>query len=387
MALAMALTTTLGWSPAQAAESLREALHTLASASPHTDSQEPLREAWQVAVSVPVGDLPQLFSAMRQADVLGANWLRAAIDAVVERQLAQGHSMSPDLFEKIVVDRSHSPQARRLAFEWLTKLAPSRRSPLLEGMLDDPSLELRYDAVAKLLAEAEAQTSPDTKVALLQECLHAARDVEQIKACAASLQAAGTQVDLAQVLGFLTQWRVIGPFDNRDLAGFAAEFGPQRERDFARKYPGKDKDVAWQEHITDEEFAVVDLNKVLGDDKEVVAYAVTTLQSPQAQPAQVRLGSKNAPQVWVNGTLVGRFEVYHAGYDIDQYVMPVDLQAGENEILVKICQNAKRQSWEREWQFHLRVTDAQGTPIGRRPGHSSGEADQGPPSANSETQP
>src|SRR6185436_3406270 len=85
--------------------------------------------------------------------------------------------------------------------------------------------------------------------------------------------------------------------------------------------------------------------------------------SERAQPVELRLGGKNSWKVWLNGKyLFGRDE-YHLNEEIDQYRMPVQLEAGRNTILVKVCQNAQTEDWAEEWEFQLRVTDSLGTPI------------------------
>ena len=58
--------------------------------------------------------------------------------------------------EKFLVDRRHAPRSRRLAYEWLVRVDPAAADRLLPGMLDDPSLELRRDAVAQLLEQGQA---------------------------------------------------------------------------------------------------------------------------------------------------------------------------------------------------------------------------------------
>jgi hypothetical protein len=39
------------------------------------------------------------------------------------------------------------------------------------------------------------------------------------------------------------------------------------------------------------------------------------------------------------------------------------LKAGRNVILVKCCQNEQKEDWTKSWDFQLRVTDVQGTPV------------------------
>jgi hypothetical protein len=85
--------------------------------------------------------------------------------------------------------------------------------------------------------------------------------------------------------------------------------------------------------------------------------------SDKARPAEIRLGCKNGWKVWLNGKFLFGRDEYHTGAEIDQFRLPVQLRAGTNVLLVKCTQNAQTEDWTKEWEFQLRVTDAQGTPI------------------------
>ena len=89
----------------------------------------------------------------------------------------------------------------------------------------------------------------------------------------------------------------------------------------------------------------------------------TEFVSETARPAELRLGCKNAWKVWLNGKLLFSRDEYHRGMQIDQYRMPVELEAGRNTILVKACQNEQVESWTVEWEFQLRVCDKLGTAL------------------------
>ena len=108
---------------------------------------------------------------------------------------------------------------------------------------------------------------------------------------------------------------------------------------------------------------MVDFNKPFGMLKEVVGYAYTTFESESARPVELRLGCKNAWKIWLNGELVFGRDEYHRGMRIDQYRLPAQLKAGENTILVKLCQNEQTEEWTVQWQFQLRVCDASGTAV------------------------
>ena len=80
------------------------------------------------------------------------------------------------------------------------------------------------------------------------------------------------------------------------------------------------------------------------------------MTSPDEQGVQLRFGSDDKAKVWLNGE-----EVFtHIKSDvrgIDQHVIPVSLEAGENSILVKVCDETA------SWGFYLRFTDTNGKPF------------------------
>ena len=92
---------------------------------------------------------------MDGAGPLAANWLRAAVDAIAERQLQRNAKLPIAELEEFLSQDQHDPRARRLAYEWIARGDPTAPDRLIPRMLDDPSLELRRDAVARVLAAAE----------------------------------------------------------------------------------------------------------------------------------------------------------------------------------------------------------------------------------------
>jgi hypothetical protein len=48
---------------------------------------------------------------------------------------------------------------------------------------------------------------------------------------------------------------------------------------------------------------------------------------------------------------------------VDQYNLDVQLKAGKNDILIKLCQNEQLENWTVEWEFQLRVSDETGKAI------------------------
>jgi hypothetical protein len=320
--------------------------------------------AWRQLVQLGPAALPAILTAFDDADIIAANWLRTAVDAIAERTLAAGQHLPKKALEKFMAERQHNGEARRLAYEWLVRIDPTAPTRLLPGMLHDPSLELRRDAVERVLQSARQLLNKGDKpgaTAAFQKALSGARDRDQIDQIAKELKGLGVDVDLAAHFGFVRRWMLIGPFDSSGGVGFQKVFPPENSIDLMAGYTGKGgKTVHWIAHATTDPYGVVNLNKALGKQMGAAAYAFAALISPTERPVQVRAGSQNAIKIFLNGRLVFSREEYHHGMQMDQHIAAGKLRAGRNELLIKICQNEQTDDWAQNWSFQVRVCDESG---------------------------
>jgi len=323
--------------------------------------------AWaELVAAADADDLPALLAGLDGANPLAANWVRTAVDAVTERAIQDGRGLDGDELAAFVRDTGHGPRGRQLAFDWLREVDRQAADGLVPGLLEDPSLPLRREAVRRLIGDAiqVAKLSDETKaLPLWRRAFHAARDLDQVRQAAKRLRDAGEEVDLARHFGFIRRWHVIGPFDNTGEAGFDTVYPPETEIDLTAEYEGKDGRLKWIEHTSGHEFGRVDCDKILGEQKGVLAYAVTDFLCDEEQEVEFRWASFNATKLWLNGRLIAAHDVYHAGSQFDQYISRVTLEPGKNRILVKVCQNEQTQDWTNKWYFQLRVCDEIGTAI------------------------
>jgi hypothetical protein len=359
------LAVTLGINVIQAADApLAENLTLVRKVGPKGVGHKEALEAVKVLSRAPAAELPTILAAMDGADLLAANWLRGVAEAVAQREVDAGGKLPLADLEKFLGQTNHAPRARRLAYELIARVDADAEQRLIPGLIDDPSLELRRDAVAMVLAKAEKATADKAESAkLYQTAFRSARDLDQIKAAAAKLKELGEKVDLPEHFGFLMKWKVIGPFENAGGAGFDVAYAPEREVVLDSEYDGKKGKVKWVELSTTDDYGVLDLNKQVGPHKGAIAYAFAEFQSPKDVECELRLGSVNANKIWLNGELVTTNQVYHSGSAVDQYVARGKLKAGRNTILLKIAQNEQTESWAQDWKFQFRVCDAIGTPI------------------------
>ena len=316
-------------------------------------------------------DVPAILSAMNGSNPIAANWLRSVAEAAATR----GNDFPTADIRAFLLNRSNDPQSRLLAFDLLQDRDSTIRSTLLPTMLDDPSAQLRFDAVGLLVTQAEGADDAAEKQQLFLRALDAAREPSQINQIATALEALDQHVDLVEHFGFITSWYLVGPFDNTEMSGFDTTYPPEETVDLAASYDGKEEEVRWQFHSTEDAEGSVDVNGALGKDKGSIAYCATTFVSDRDQTVEVRFGSENAHKIWVNGQLCISNEVYHAGMSIDQYRGGVALREGANDILIKLCQNEQTQPWAQDWKFQLRITDVSGKAI--RPAAESETASKG----------
>jgi hypothetical protein len=327
--------------------------------------------AWKELVRQGPSVLPAVFHALEDADPTAANWMRAAVEQIRDDALTAKGTLPVPWLQAYIADTKHAGHARRLAYELLVRVDPKSPERLLPGMLDDPSAELRRDAVAVLLKDAEAKVAKRNAGAVdaCKKVLRHARDRDQVDLAAKHLKELGVDIDLTVHYGFVTQWLVAGPFDNHAGAGFQKVYPPETGVDPNAVYAGKDqKEIRWQKYATTTRLGLVDFNKTYGEKKGVVGYAYAVVSSPVARPIELRAGSNNAVQIYLNGKQVFFREEYHHGMAMDQHIAKGMLAAGKNEILVKVCQNEQTDDWARQWSFQLRICDALGAAVPVTPG-------------------
>lgn len=77
---------------------------------------------------------------------------------------------------------------------------------------------------------------------------------------------------------------------------------------------------------------------------------------PTERIAQIRFGSDGQAKLWLNGKEIFGRDTSHLAV-VDGDIIPVTLNARDNQILVKVCRTGL------PWRFYLRITDADGKPL------------------------
>lgn len=329
------------------------------------------RAVTELSQAEPAVLLPVL-AAFHDANPLAANYLRSAVETIVDRAIAAKKTLPRKLLESFITDLKNEPQARRLAFEILQRVDTTVVDRLIPGMLTDPSPLFRRDAVARLLDLADRlgkEGQPDLAGTLYKRALTGATDDDQVRAIAKPLRKLGEKLDLQYHFGFLTQWQIVGPFDNTKSKGFNVAYPPEEKIDLKATIKGKLGPASWKPYKTTDDFGILDIAKQISPYKGAVMYCTTEYKAKAASSVQIRIGTPNAWKLWVNGRLIFANEEYHRGMKLDQYSVPVTLRAGSNTILLKICQNEQEQDWAQRYQFQIRTCNVSGIAV-----HPAGSA-------------
>ena len=191
---------------------------------------------------------------------------------------------------------------------------------------------------------------------------------------------------LSESQNTIRNWNLVGPFSNEDDSAFLNPLSPEQSFDAGQEFSGVDKEILhWKKYLGDEPnlqlgFGWVEVKNGAFDDNAhivqfdrilssqgktwIVCYAHTYLYSPRTQNAQLILGADNNVGLWLNQELVFQNRRHPFWYEFnDNWAnhIPVELQAGWNEVLVKV--GLGKATGSSLYGFTLRVTDPSGNTL------------------------
>ena len=315
--------------------------------------------------------LPALLAAMNDASPLARNWLRGAFETIAARAVKTPATFPKTQLIAFFNDHQNNPAIRRLAFEWVAKVDPAFAEKTIPESLADPSSEMRRDAVTFHIGRAKGLKEKEDKAgaqAAYELALTGAGEDDQLKLIAKELKEGfGKEVNLVQHNGLIVDWRLIGPFDNKNKAGFNVAYPPEKEVDFSKTYSadfeGKTNELKWTKLTGENPEGLYDIAKLMAPHKGAITYAAHEFTSDREQPVEFRFATPNAWKLWLNGELLFGREEYHRGMFYDMYQVRGRLKPGKNVILLKVCQNEMKEDWAQAWTIQFRVCDLAGRAI------------------------
>lgn len=144
------------------------------------------------------------------------------------------------------------------------------------------------------------------------------------------------------------EWNVIGSFPGGHDYGYTAVYPPENGVDLQAEYTGaEDKKIAWRTLKAQD---ILWLHPHLKPSDNRTAYAHIYVKSPDERNATAFISADDAGKLFVNGTLLWALPGLHP-IKLDQHQVAVKLNAGWNEVLIKVCQSGGN------WGVAFRIQD------------------------------
>ncbi|VAX22110.1 Arylsulfatase, partial [hydrothermal vent metagenome] len=136
---------------------------------------------------------------------------------------------------------------------------------------------------------------------------------------------------------YISDWWLIGPFDNTDRKGIEKVYPPEKEFIIDKSYTGRNNQkVSWLKYDgKDDEY--INLAKLFKPSDEGVAYARRVFNLKNKAILKIGLGTNDGVKMWVNGKLVHKNIIGRPALP-NEDVVSVPFQKGENVVLLKIDQ-------------------------------------------------
>ncbi len=157
-------------------------------------------------------------------------------------------------------------------------------------------------------------------------------------------------------LGVVLPLHVIGGWDNDQGKGFDQVLPPEAEVDLSARYEGALMQIGWTRPPTDSR-GVAELREYLAPSRWAVAYAATAVRVTTPGRYELRVATSDPLKVFVDGLPVLEAREVESAGAFDQFVIPLELEAGEHLILLKSAHRTGR------WRLFARLTGERGVPV------------------------
>jgi len=155
----------------------------------------------------------------------------------------------------------------------------------------------------------------------------------------------------------VTDWMLIGPFDNTSASGYDKTYPPETEFAPDREYRGKiGVPARWFKPLAVRNDNWIDITYYFADPLGIY-YANTFVYSPTRRDVDLRLGTSGSFKLLLNDEPVNESSDEYNN-DLDTYIARTTLQQGWNRVLVKCGASDIDRC-----NFLLRITDAHGNAI------------------------
>jgi len=280
--------------------------------------------------------------------------LRAFLDLAHSRAIRGEFEDAAEQF-RAIADGPFPEVYRREALESLGHIGREEDREVIVDYLHNPRLnKAAYAALVNIAARQEDAEA--AKEELTEIARSAASESGRASAVQALRELGADTRDFPLRQGFVTNWRVLGPFPNHDGDALEKAFFNEARADAEELVEFEGVPFQWKDVSAAGIPAVLDLHEVFGPYENVAGYGTARVAVPGWTPIELRVGSAGPYRIWLNGSLVHTREGSRA-FTPDADLLSANLRPGVNRILVKVLHE------DGPWQFALRVTDRNGIPL------------------------
>jgi hypothetical protein len=140
------------------------AIKHLLAVGPDAAGADTAQKAVDALVAAGPKALPAILAAIPTADVVKANWLRAAFNRILDDAVREKKPLPADELLSFVNDKTKPGRSRRLALEAVEKVTPGTTAKVIDAGLNDP--EFGADAVAVRMGKAASLQKADPVAAI-----------------------------------------------------------------------------------------------------------------------------------------------------------------------------------------------------------------------------
>jgi tetratricopeptide (TPR) repeat protein len=169
---------------------------------------------------------------------------------------------------------------------------------------------------------------------------------------------------IARDLGYVDDWMLLGPFENRENRGFdealVGELEDGRPVALGRTWTSRGKSFSFRRVDRAAPFGALDLSEFDAAEGGACWYAAGRLvpRAGSAFEGRVSLGTSGAVKVFVDGALVGA-DAVERGLDPERHAYAIRVDPGGSRLVVKVCHRAGPPA------LMVRLADAEGRPTDR----------------------
>ncbi|MGQ9650176.1 MAG: HEAT repeat domain-containing protein [Phycisphaerae bacterium] len=285
----------------------------------------------------------------RQGLLAAADWLRA-----VGRKKEAGTAYLASFNGAAASDND----TRRRAVEGIAACPIADAAEAVKAAATDKAL--RQAAMRALLSVGSALTEAgrrETALELYETLTQMNPPLEIMREVGKAMAAAGAKVDLQGMLGTITNWWVVGPFElGEENKGWDISYIDEPNVNLSGRYMSGKQRVQWKAVVSEDPNGKIDLRKTVANRDRCIAYAYTEVTVEKPTDALLLVGVDDSERIWLNDEKV--FELRQGrALTVDQDRVPVKLKAGTNRILMKIWQDTMG------WEFCMRITRPDGSPV------------------------